>query len=218
MAVAFDVSSVGAGTGPSWSHTCSGSNRLLIVATADWVGGDTDTTTGITYNGVALTKLTASKAFNTARSQLWYLVNPASGAHTIAVTSSAGMAFIASSYTGVDQSTPLGTPVANTGNSATPTSGSITGQVGNLLVDNVAVLGGGGALTAGGGRTNMGPSITGGWQCESSRVAGTATPITMGWTGYSGDNRWASSAVEILAAAAGPAVAPSVAALLGVGQ
>lgn len=100
----YDSSSKGSfGTSPSWSHTTSGSNRILIV----FVGGASDPgVSGITYNSVAMTKFaeTTYPGSGYAGFSGWYLINPASGTNTIAVTSSGNCTAIASSFTGAKQS------------------------------------------------------------------------------------------------------------------
>ena len=89
MAIAFDaVSNSGFQTTTTpytWSHTCTGSNRLLTVGIAAKVSGDT--VSGITYNGVALTNIRTDTHSSTPfHTELWELINPASGSHDITVT------------------------------------------------------------------------------------------------------------------------------------
>ncbi len=65
------------------------------IATADY--------TGITYNSVALTKaVTVTDSSAGRRVQIWYLINPATGTNTIAVTGNSDRCQSAS-YTGVKQ-------------------------------------------------------------------------------------------------------------------
>lgn len=96
----------------NWSHTTAGSDRFLAVAVSIY-NGAARTVTGITYNGVALTKLhsiTASLEGNTQDFEVWYLINPAVGANTIDVTLSASASFtqgMAMSYNGIDQTSPI---------------------------------------------------------------------------------------------------------------
>lgn len=58
MAIAFDAtttSSLGSAvTSITFSHTCTGSNRILFVCTANNGGANV---TGVTYNGVAMTNI-----------------------------------------------------------------------------------------------------------------------------------------------------------------
>lgn len=84
-----DLTSVSSAT---WSHTCAGSNLILVVgANARGQKSNTNTTvTGVTYNGVALTKIRGDTSDSgdtfRGRSELWYLIAPATGTHSIVVT------------------------------------------------------------------------------------------------------------------------------------
>jgi hypothetical protein len=120
MAIAYDTSSKGTdttSTGQSWSHTCTGSDRLLVVGVSHTAATD-GTLTGITYNGAAMTKAASiRRSDNVCWTQLWYLVGPASGSNTIQITLSGSTrhSATASSYTGVKQT---GQPDASTSTNA----------------------------------------------------------------------------------------------------
>lgn len=110
MSIALDAtSSISApgGSSSSFSHTCSGSNRILIVGVSIAQTGNTVSVTGITYNGVALTKIDREATLTSRATELWYLIAPATGAHSISVTlSGTPDAFFnvgAASYTGTNQ-------------------------------------------------------------------------------------------------------------------
>lgn len=110
MAIAFDAATDGGnnggGSGHSFSHTCTGSDRFLMVAFGGDVGGGADDITGVTYNGVALTFAAKIVDVNIARyGYVYTLTNPSSGANTIAITTTAPHYIIAgaASYTGVSQ-------------------------------------------------------------------------------------------------------------------
>lgn len=119
MAIAFDA--VTTSSASSYSLTVgSGSDRIL------WVGatvGSSQTITGVTYNGVAMTSAGTAATASTYKSYLFYLVAPASGSHTVAITTS-GAGFLqswAASYTGVDPASPTdgyATHVATTTNNS----------------------------------------------------------------------------------------------------
>lgn len=116
-AIAFDAkttSSTGAGSSSiTWSHTTSGSNRILFVGitTLNFSTGSPGVTA--TYNGVSMTPIATdviSFATNNYRLHVFYLVNPASGAHNVVATATTGTGIFTSaavSYTGVDQASPL---------------------------------------------------------------------------------------------------------------
>jgi hypothetical protein len=97
----------------SWSHTCTGTNLLLAFGDSHYSSTDY-TVTGVTYNSVALTYIRSDFA-GSRRSTIYYLIAPATGAHTVAVTLS-GTVYTGCggvvSYTGAKQS---GQPDAHNG-------------------------------------------------------------------------------------------------------
>jgi hypothetical protein len=133
------ASSAGSTT-TSWGHTCTGTNRLLIVGVA--VGGNPSTgiTTSVTYNGLAMTSIgsVASNNDTVGYVQLFRLVAPTVGTHSVVVTTSLTTSATSAgsvSFVGVNQSTPVGTPVTAFGDSTTP-SVTVTGTTaGNLVID-----------------------------------------------------------------------------------
>lgn len=114
MAIVKDAISTGSISASSLtiSHVISsGDNRLLVVGI---LGGSSDIITGVTYNGVAMTRVNVSNNGNST-AYLYYLLNPASGTHDIVISSSTStfLAADAVSYTGVNQDVPTAT-VTNT--------------------------------------------------------------------------------------------------------
>lgn len=107
MAIAFDAQSTGVanpGTSVTVSQTCTGSNLLLLVHVG--TNDTTDKVTGVTYNAVAMTRLDAKAAATTGFfGFVYYLVNPATGAHNIVASRSDSnlITVDAVSYTGVSQ-------------------------------------------------------------------------------------------------------------------
>ena len=98
MAIALDTTTTGSG-GTSWSHTCTGSNLILWVHT---FGG----TSAVTYNSVSMISAgTVASGAGRASTELWYLVNPATGSNTITLTGGSGNG--AASYTGAKQTGQL---------------------------------------------------------------------------------------------------------------
>ena len=152
MAIAYDnsaVSDASDGSGCcgnySFSYTCSGSNRLLVVIAT---GDNSQQTTAITYAGVSMTSLTEYTANNTggANSQVvevWYLVNPASGSNTLSVSRNGYGRLAVASYTGVDQVNPIDS-WATTSSSGNPQSVSTT-----VVKDNCWLVGFGVAPASG---------------------------------------------------------------------
>ena len=104
MAIAFDAATnnytASATTTYTTSHTCTGSNLILIVGTMNGFV----TASGVTYNGVSMTKLADSTQVGQTMT-LWYLINPATGTNNV-VTSFTGTQdwqVLSASYTGVKQ-------------------------------------------------------------------------------------------------------------------
>lgn len=121
MAIAFDVSSSGNSSG--FSHTCAGSNRMLLVTTAG-----SGTLTGVTYAGVAMTSIgtPAAHVFGPV-SSVWYLVAPALGTNTVAFTgTSLNIGVRAVSYTGVQQAVPEAVSTTSSATNATTWTTTLT--------------------------------------------------------------------------------------------
>lgn len=154
MAIAFDASGAGNNAGAtntaSWSHTCSGSNRILLVL-ASQGGSTTQDITGVTYNSVAMTKI--SEFYETSSSSIsswWYLIAPATGSNTVQITSGSSRPLrgMSVSYTGAAQT---GQPDAHTDRSDIAAATSSTTST-TTVADNCWVLIG--------GRTATGANIT----------------------------------------------------------
>lgn len=106
MAIARDAFTNGAfvsGTSRTFSHTCSGSDRILFVhafhnTTADLI-------TGATYGGTAMTLVAKFSPGGSRYLYLFALINPATGANDVVISASSSTAIggNAFSYTGVSQ-------------------------------------------------------------------------------------------------------------------
>lgn len=113
----------------SGSYTVTGTDPVLF---AEEFSSDTSTGPAMSFNGVAMTLIT-SQEFDAQGQKVWafYLLNPPTGAHTLAGSFASGSAFfiIASSYTGASQtvqpdaftSSTDGSPVSSASISITPT-------------------------------------------------------------------------------------------------
>lgn len=125
----------------SVNHTTSGSDRFLVVWA--WTGTGSEALTTATYNGVSMTPLMtltpADAVVNNIK--MWYLANPAVGTHPITVskagTSNRYIWIRATSYTGVNQTTPIGATTTNSGAGVTSLATPIT-----TLADNSWVVAG----------------------------------------------------------------------------
>ena len=210
MALAFDASVDGGTTSTastlSWTHTCTGSDRILIVT--DNEEADPVTITGVTYNSVAMTLIATSAGVASAGiSQLWYLINPASGANTVTVTRTATANRLvggSSSYTGAKQS---GQPDANTTEAVSSvTSNAVTVTT---IADNCWTVAGldtsAGGVTAGAG-TTLRQAVTDGSAILDSNAAITpagSTSLSYNMTSGNTTVVMASIAPAVAAAAGG---------------
>lgn len=207
MPAVDSVSSFGSnGAGPfTWPHTCSGSDRLLRVTTSHF--DSSDTVTGVTYNGVALTAVPSGSTNNgqyyiTA----YYLIAPDAGTYDIVVTVSGSVFDFgagAVSYTDVHQTVPLGTAVTAVGTSTTP---SVTvSSAADELVDDGLVIIHGGTLSVGAGQTQRWNAIaSSGFIKYAGSTEGGAASTTMSWSNSSSQT-WAIVAVPIKPTAGAPA-------------
>jgi hypothetical protein len=125
-------------------HTCgSGANRLLVVQ-IQIRGGGVGIITGVTYNGVAMTEVTTEAISSSAHCTMWYLVNPASGSHTVSIahslTGSTHLVASATSLEGVDQTSPLNASNKAAASSTGPMTASVTTSVANCwVIDSCAM-------------------------------------------------------------------------------
>lgn len=200
MALTLDATSTAidsvADTTFSWSHTCTGTERVLIVTVN--ING-TMVVNSVTYNSVPLTFIGGVN--NVVRGEIWYLIAPDTGANTILVTLASGAQKIggAQSYTGASQVTPIGTFVSATGSSTAPTV-NVTTAVGEGCID---VLSTAATATVGAGQTQIYNSVTAaGLRGCASTEPSLSSPITMSWT-LGTSTVWAIGAVNVLPPAAG---------------
>lgn len=128
MSIVFDASSAdtfsGAGVAnlTSAAFTVAGLDRVLIGAIGTAAGSAPTTHSNMKWGGSGGAGLTQAGATldcgNNGRLSLWRLITPAAASQTLfgdwAATQDESV-IGATSYTGVDQITPLGTPVTNTG-------------------------------------------------------------------------------------------------------
>lgn len=189
-AVTIDASSASSETTAAsltFSHTMSsGTNGLLIVAASVQTSGGATLNT-VTFNGVSMTKYNEITIASTYfKLSLWYLIAPASGAHNVVATASTTVEIwaAAQSFTGVDQTTPLGTIVTNTLDSGqTTTSVNVSSATGDIVADTFYSSSVAGTPTVGSGQTAQGAS--GGAASRyiaMSTKAGASGTVTMAWT------------------------------------
>lgn len=143
MAIALDATATGfinnSTSAATWSHTCTGTDRVLLVSlTIENTSGTGTPSATATYNGVSMTKI-AERSLTGSCAVFFYLANPATGANTVSIQSStsgtAAYKYGASlSYTGVDQTTPIDAQSTVDANNSTSQSVSVTTVTANALV------------------------------------------------------------------------------------
>jgi chitodextrinase len=211
--VAFDAAgpgSVGAScagcSGLNWNHTISGANGLLTVSVAVGANVDTNLSLSATYNGVAMAS--AAKVHSNQQSagfvQLFYLAAPATGTHAVQVALSGGTAYLEGgsvSFTGVNQSAPIGSLATSYGYSTSP-SVSVKSSTGDMVVDAVV---NGSSINSSAQTLRWLKNQTGntaGGNSAQSTAAG-AGSVTMGYS--AADDWWAIIGVDVVSANAGSA-------------
>jgi len=198
-------------SGITFPHTVgAGSDRYLKVGVAiNQIGPAT--VSSITYAGVAMTRLGGSVLSGVIRVEYWYLLNPPTGTNDVVVTlsdSPMNLACVASSYFGVNQTTPHGTESTATGVGTGP-SVSVQSASGELVVDVMACADTG-HVSVGSGQTLRGVADNGTTEavCAVSDEAG-ATSVTMSHT-IGAANDWAIIGVSLRPAVGGGRVANSL--------
>jgi hypothetical protein len=124
--VAFDTSAQGFGSSISIARGTSAGDYIGIVHVECAIGR---TVSAATWGGQSMTHLLDETNVSGSRGYVYYLVNPASGTSTVAVTTSGGNCTIgAITYSGVDQSVPFDTNFDGAGHSY---SATVNGSVAN---------------------------------------------------------------------------------------
>lgn len=197
----------------SWSHTCTGSNRILIVSVSTLSALATVNT--ITYNGVSLTRVRLDSDSVAIGTEIWRLVAPATGSNTIAVTLSGACVSgsSASSYTGVNQTTPID---ANNGNTGTTGAGggsstlTVTSATNNTWAVD-AIVTADTTITVHSGQTQRN-NITGaagsGAQSDKGPVA-SPSDVIMQWDNIGGLLNWVASGVTLASDGVSPSASVS---------
>jgi uncharacterized repeat protein (TIGR01451 family) len=230
--VAVDSSSSGsatlAGAGSptlSFPHTttATGTNLLLIVGVSvNITNAPTTALTAVTYNGLPLIFAGAhNDTGKTRRVEMWYQLAPASGAHPVVVTINipaavnVGVVAGATTFTGVDQTVPLGSFVSADGAAGGNTQLDVPSVVNGMILDTMATDGTQTVTVTSpqvpawnvqqGNNTNPGVRGTG-----STRTGAPSVPIS---ESFSGTSNWSLGAVSINPTTADIGVSTSVSAV-----
>ncbi len=164
-----------------------------------WRNSTVGSISTITYNGAGLTLVTGQTR-GSARVEIWGLVAPDTGPNNVVITHSAGFdngcTALAISHTGVDQTTPWGTPATATSTTGNPTV-NVSSASGELVIDIEIGVASGTVHTVGAGQTQELNQQAGNASAKvgSSTEAGAAT-VTMSWS-YNISPGWAIAAVPL---------------------
>ena len=186
------------GTSITISHTTSGTDRLMLVGVS--INDDDDeTVSSVTYNGDGLTFVGAANESDDARTEIWRLVAPDTGTHNVVINFSANLdkAAVAGvmTFTGVDQTTPLGTFANNNDDDSGPAAVTVSSAVDELVFavataeDEVVSL------------TTQSPAAEH-WNLGLSNDIGAgateagAASVTVDWT-FAGSDHWSAAGVSI---------------------
>ena len=203
-------------TGPgtvtdNFTHTTGATaNRLLIVGVSmNITNAPTTAVTSITYGGTPLSLLGAQNdAANTRRVEMWSLLNPASGTNVALNVSinipvagaTVGIAAGATTFTGVDQTVPMGSFVSANGAAGTNSQMDVPSTVNGMILDTLAT-GGNQAVTVSGPQVSRWNLTSGGGTdppdvtaTGSSRTGAPSVPIS---ETFSGTSNWSLGAVSI---------------------
>jgi hypothetical protein len=186
MAVAYNAASQASGdsAGPSVSHTAAGSDRFVLIG----VGiGNSSTISAISYGAQTPTLISANGAIS-----LYRLTAPNTGAQTVSVTLSATAPYALGviSFTGVDQTTPVGTHATATNDGQTSISTSVSSAADRMVADLAFMVFN--IMAADGTQTERVSvdSIDGGFISAGMSTKPGSASVTMTWTATStfGDN------------------------------
>jgi len=212
--------------------TATGTNVLLIVGVSLNITNSTTTTVlSVTYGGKALTLLGAhNDAGKTRRVEMWYLLNPPTGTNntnvlvTIPVRKTVGVTAGAVTFTGVDQTVPLGIFTSADGAGAGYSQLNVPSVVNGMVLDTLAI---GGPETV----TIPGPQVSE-WNLSTTGLFGSADPPDITGSGsartgapavpvsetFSANSNWSEGGVSINPTAADVGVTTSVGSAVFVGQ
>jgi hypothetical protein len=200
--VTFDAATSGGvasgGTTVTISHTTgSGSNRLMLVGVSHNL--DDPTISSVTYGGTALTAQGTAQTSD-FRTRIYSLIAPATGTANVVVTLPAtiqkGVIINIATFANVNQTTPLGTVAAASGDSAAPLV-AVTSVADDLVYDVLCTEVGSGGITAGAGQTLNGtqPADFNLVVLRSSRETATTTSTTMSYSITA--KKWSISGIAI---------------------
>ena len=130
-------------------HTTAGANRLMLVGVSiNITNAPTAGVVGVTWNGTPLSFVGAhNDAGATRRVEMWYLLAPAVGAFNVVVTVNIpaavqeGVVAGVTTFTGADQTVPLGTFVSADGAGGAASQADVPSVINGMILDTLATDG-----------------------------------------------------------------------------
>lgn len=165
--------------------------------------------TAVSIDGNACTEISTIDSDGTI--SWWYLANPPSGAQVISVTPGANYLcrIHGIEYTGIDGSTPYGTPVTQDLTPGATVNLSVSSEAGDeVLIASGQPGGGGGTYTPQGDTVELVDGVVEGEFSELVGYAPGAASVSVGWDG--GELSRATVAFNVNAAAAGTPVSQTM--------
>jgi len=181
----------------SWSHTASGTDRLVIVGVS-WKSTGTSIS-DVTYGGMTLTPI--GSRVNTTKNiaiSMYQLVAPPLGPQLVSMTfAPLGNDAIAASISlsNVDQVRPTGPFISAIGGNS-PAMVTVTSATTDVVIDTLAVDTNPNSLSAGPGQMDRWNLLQGMWGAGSTTPG--APSITTSWTFEGADDDWALGAITVI--------------------
>lgn len=143
--IAYNATANGtaASTSLTIAHTCTGSNLILLVGVLVTTT-ETDVITGVTYNSIAMTRVTTHGLVVNAglgsSMYFYYLIAPSTGANNIVITASASHTLrgVSTSYTGVRQASQPDAANSGTADVANTITTSVTTVANNCWTVSIS--------------------------------------------------------------------------------
>ncbi|TXH81226.1 DUF4347 domain-containing protein, partial [Thauera aminoaromatica] len=179
----------------TWSHTvASGTDRALFVEIS--IGTTGTFASNVTYGGTALT-LVGRSSSGTVPVEIWRLLSPAVGTANVVVnlSTSTSVAAGATTYNGVNQTSPVRSFYSASGNSTNSSVTVADSVAGDLVID---VQSWAGQPTGG----SVGPGQTLNWSQANTSITGTSTreagaPSVVMSGSFTSSAQWVIGAVAI---------------------
>ncbi len=189
------------------AHTTAGTNRLMVVGISiDINNAHTTAVTSVTWNGTALTRLGFhNDAANTVRVEQWYLLAPATGTANVIVSVNIpaavteGVTAGVTTFTGVDQTSPVGTFVSANAAASTYSQLDVPSVVNGMILDTLAIAGNRTAAVSGPQvqQWNLNTGGSGTTDVTATGSARTGAPNVPLSETFSGTSNWSLGAVPI---------------------